>query len=60
MVRKFRLEESQVKQLAAKYSTPVLLLDEDQIEYNYRFLKENLPRVKVFYAVKAYPDERII
>ena len=60
MVRKFRLEESQVKQLAAKYSTPVLLLDEDQIEYNYRFLKENMPRVKVFYAVKANPDERII
>ncbi len=60
MVRKFRLTESQVKQLAAKYSTPLLLLDEDQIEHNYRFLKEHMPKVKVFYAVKANPDERII
>lgn len=47
MVRKFRLTESQVKQLAAKYSTP-LLLDEDQIEHNYRFLKEHMPKLRFF------------
>ena len=46
--------------LADTYSTPLLVLSLEQIELNYNLLAENMPDVKIYYAVKANPDERII
>ena len=56
----FRLSESAVEKLAHCFSTPLLVLSLEQIENNYNFLKKHMPRVKIHYAVKANPDERII
>ncbi|WP_425059592.1 Lysine/ornithine decarboxylase [Sporomusa carbonis] len=56
----FRLSQDAVKALADTYSTPLLVLSLEQIELNYNLLAENLPDVKIYYAVKANPDERII
>lgn len=56
----FKLTQPEVENLAETYGTPLLVLSLEQIEYNYRFLAENLPGVKLHYAVKANPDERII
>ncbi len=56
----FRLSKSAVDQLADAYGTPLLVLSLEQIENNYNFLKQHMPRVKVHYAVKANPDERIV
>ncbi|WP_110954295.1 type III PLP-dependent enzyme [Anaerosinus massiliensis] len=56
----FRLTKEAVHHLAKEYTTPLLVVSLEQIAYNYRFLEEHLPKVKVFYAVKANPDERIV
>ncbi len=56
----FRLSQDAVKALADTYSTPLLVLSLEQIELNYKLLAENMPDVKIYYAVKANPDERIV
>ncbi|MDF2572524.1 MAG: ldc [Sporomusa sp.] len=56
----FRLSQDAVKALADSYSTPLLVLSLEQIERNYNLLAENMPGVKIYYAVKANPDERIV
>jgi ornithine decarboxylase len=59
-VKYFRLSQDAVKALADSYSTPLLVLSLEQIELNYNLLAENMPGVKIYYAVKANPDERIV
>lgn len=56
----FKLTQPVVETLAEKYGTPLLVLSLEQIEHNYRFLAEHLPGVKLYYAVKANPDEQIV
>ncbi|QDR83241.1 type III PLP-dependent enzyme [Sporomusa termitida] len=56
----FRLSQAAVKALADSYGTPLLVLSLEQIERNYNLLAENMPGVKIYYAVKANPDERIV
>lgn len=56
----FRLTEIAAKHLAKRYNTPLLLLSLDQVEKNYRFFQENLPGVKIYYAMKANPDIAIL
>lgn len=56
----FRLSQQAVQQLAEEYETPLLVLSIEQVRKNYLYLTEHLPGVKVHYAVKANPDERII
>ncbi|MEG1159254.1 MAG: type III PLP-dependent enzyme, partial [Acidaminococcaceae bacterium] len=56
----FQLTEHSVKLLAENYETPLLVLSLDQIEKNYCFLKTNLPKVKLYYAMKANPDLHIL
>lgn len=56
----FRLTKNAMHQLATEYTTPLLVISLEQIEYNYRFLAKYLPRVKVFYAVKANPNDDIV
>jgi ornithine decarboxylase len=56
----FRLSQQAVEVLAEQYGSPLLVLSLGEIERNYTFLAENLPGVKLYYAMKANPDERII
>lgn len=56
----FRLNKEETEALAKKYGTPLLVLSLEQIEKNYRLLRTHLPRVKVFYAIKANPHRRIL
>ncbi len=60
MDKNFQLTQPAVDALAGTYGTPLLVLSVEQIERNYRFLAEHLPGVKLYYAVKANPDERIV
>ncbi|MDU2063860.1 MAG: type III PLP-dependent enzyme [Sporomusaceae bacterium] len=60
MQKVFSLPQAAVEVLAEKYGTPLLVLSTEQIAYNYRMLQAHLPQVKIHYAVKANPDERII
>lgn len=56
----FRLTQIASEHLAKRYNTPLLVLSLDQIEKNYRFFQENLPGVKIYYAMKSNPDVAII
>lgn len=56
----FRLNKEETEALAQEYGTPLLVLSLEQIEKNYRLLRMHLPRVKVFYAIKANPHRRIL
>ncbi len=56
----FQLNRTAVEALAEKYGTPLLVLSLEQIEKNYNLLRTHMPRVKVFYAIKANPHGRIL
>lgn len=56
----FSLNKEETEALAQEYGTPLLVLSLEQIEKNYRLLRTHLPRVKVFYAIKANPHRRIL
>ena len=56
----FKLNKEETEALAQEYGTPLLVLSLEQIEKNYRLLRTHLPRVKVFYAIKANPHRRIL
>lgn len=60
MSRYFKLSQAAVEKLAEQYGTPLLVHSLEHVERNYAFLAENLPGVKLYYAVKANPNEGII
>ncbi|OGW84909.1 MAG: decarboxylase [Omnitrophica bacterium RIFCSPLOWO2_01_FULL_45_10] len=49
-----------LKNLAAEFGTPILIIDHERIRENYREFKESLPRVQAYYAVKANSCPEII
>lgn len=60
MTQFFKLPWGAVERLADDYGTPLLILSLKHVEYNYNFLQQHLPGVKIFYAVKSNPDTRLI
>ncbi len=48
------------QQIAREHGTPVLVMDHEQIRTNYLEFRRRLPRVQVYYAVKANPEPAII
>lgn len=56
----FQLGQNAVENLAERFGTPLLVLSLEQIEKNYCFLKKHLPRVQLYYAIKANPHPRIL
>lgn len=60
MEKFFKLNRSAVEYLAENYGSPLLVLSETQIEHNYKFLTKRMPGVKIYYAVKSNPNQRII
>ncbi|MGP1585606.1 MAG: type III PLP-dependent enzyme [Schwartzia sp. (in: firmicutes)] len=56
----FRLTKKDVERLAGRYPTPFVVISLAQVERNYDFLKRCMPRVHVYYAMKANPAPRIL
>ncbi len=50
------LHFTRAKELAAEFGTPLLVLSRSKLAENYASLKESLPAVELFYAVKANPN----
>ncbi len=50
----------QLKQLGEKHGTPLFVIDHDELRKNYRQFRKYLPRVQVYFAVKANPDPEIV
>ncbi len=46
--------------LAARHGTPLFVVDHDQLRRNFNAFRRHLPRVQVYYAVKANPDPAIV
>lgn len=49
-----------IKSFAADKETPCLILDLDVIRKNFEDLRKNLPFAKIYYAVKANPDDAVV
>jgi len=54
------MTKQQLRAIAKRHGTPVLIVDHDVIRRNYAAFRRNLPRVQVYYAVKANPAPEII
>jgi ornithine decarboxylase len=51
---------NKLKTLAKKHGTPLLIIDHKKIREQYNLFKKILPRVGVYYAIKANPEPEII
>ena len=49
-----------LKELAGEHGTPLFVVDHRVLRRNYREFRKHLPRVQVYYAVKANPDPAIV
>ena len=49
-----------IKSFAQDKETPCLIIDLDVIKKNYEDLRKNLPFAKIYYAVKANPDDAVV
>ncbi|MFA5840417.1 MAG: type III PLP-dependent enzyme [Candidatus Margulisiibacteriota bacterium] len=54
------LTQKKIKRLAEKHGTPLFILDHDVIRENYLRLRKHLPRVGLYFAIKANSDPQII
>ena len=54
------MEKKKLIQLAKKHGTPLVVVDHKVLRKNYKQFRKYLPRVQVYYAVKANPDPAIV
>lgn len=47
---------SALKKLANEHGTPIFIMDHAELRKNYAIFRKYLPRVQVYYALKALPD----
>ncbi|MDB6094728.1 MAG: Orn/DAP/Arg decarboxylase 2 [Verrucomicrobia bacterium] len=54
------LSLTRLQKLAKQHGTPLFVIDHDALRQAYRLFRKHLPRVQVYYAVKANPDAEIV
>src|ERR1700722_3172270 len=54
------MTKQQLKAIAKKHGTPVVIIDHDVIRKNYAAFREHLPKVQCYYAVKANAEPAIV
>lgn len=54
------ITQAQLKQLAKQHGTPLFIIDHDALRKNYREFRKYLPRVQVYFAVKANSHPEIV
>lgn len=54
------IAKSLLQKLARKHGTPLFVIDHDELRKNYRAFRRHLPRVQVYFAVKANSDPAIV
>ena len=54
------IAKSLLQKLARKHGTPLFVIDHDELRKNYRQFRKYLPRVQVYFAVKANSDPAIV
>lgn len=51
---------AKLQKLARTHGTPLFVIDHDALRKAYRQFRRHLPRIQVYYAVKANPDPAIV
>ena len=54
------MTHKQLQSAARKHGTPLVIIDHDLIRKNYAEFRTHLPKVQVYYAVKANPAPEIV
>jgi ornithine decarboxylase len=54
------ISQAGLKKLAKEHGTPLFVIDHDELRKNYRQFRRYLPRIQIYYAVKANPDPAIV
>ena len=54
------MDQKKLVQLASKHGTPLIVVDHKVLRENYAQFRKYLPRVQVYYAVKANSDPAIV
>jgi ornithine decarboxylase len=54
------IAKSLLQKLARKHGTPLFVIDHDELRKNYRDFRKYLPRVQIYFAVKANSDPAIV
>ena len=54
------LSKARLQKLARERGTPLFIIDHAELRKNYRLFRKHLPRVQVYYAVKANSDPAIV
>jgi ornithine decarboxylase len=54
------ISKAQLKKLAEKYGTPLLVIDHDELRKNFWMFRKYLPRVQPYFAVKAGADPAVV
>ena len=54
------ISKARLQQLAKQHGTPLFVIDHDALRKAYREFRRHLPRIQVYYAVKANPDPSIV
>lgn len=54
------LTETEIRSLAARFGSPLLVVDCAQVRHQYRLLKEALPGVDLHYALKPLPHAAVV
>lgn len=60
IIEGWELKETKILEYVNKYSTPLLIASGEIIARNYKRLRDCLPQVEIFYAVKANHHPKII
>ena len=53
-------DRASLKELVAQHETPFMVLDLEEVEYQYKALQAALPGVKLFYAIKSLSHPSLI
>ncbi|MBE2215548.1 MAG: type III PLP-dependent enzyme [Opitutaceae bacterium] len=54
------ISQAKLQKLAKEHGTPLFIIDHDELRKNYRMFRKYLPRVQVYFAVKANSDPAIV
>jgi len=54
------ISPTRLQKLAKEHGTPLFVIDHDALRKNYRQFRRYLPRIQIYYAVKANPDPAIV
>ena len=59
-MKSFKLTEEEVREMTKRVPTPFMVVSVEKIAENYRFMRQHMPRVGIYYAIKANPDKAIL